>query len=268
MSYQWKLKDVLMVAMIAVLSGIVMLGCTYAGGALQGVLTPAGLGSLAYEPFYGLYFFPGAFALFVMRKPGVGVVTEILGAIIETMLGNFFGPIIILSGLVQVYRDEPDGTRMLMASNGPGGSFGESLCFLKVKSAPVTIIAAEDSRVLWLSLDGVREGCRSYFAAGGCSDQFIHDVTMRVMACFASRALSMNDRIQVLSQRSLRKKIITLLTQYAQQAGGGLFSLPFGREDMAIYLGCDRSALSRELAAMKKEGLIDYYKNSFKVIGQ
>ncbi len=100
-SKQWKLKDVLMIAMIAVLSGIVMLGCTYAGGALYGLLTPFGMGSLGYEPFYGLYFFPGAFALYIMRKPGVGVVAEILGAIIETMLGNFFGPIIILSGLIQ-----------------------------------------------------------------------------------------------------------------------------------------------------------------------
>ncbi len=67
----------------------------------------------------------------------------------------------VLSGLVQVYRDETDGTRMLMASCGPGGSFGESLCFLKVKSAPVTIMAAEDSRVLWLSMDGVRKGAGS-----------------------------------------------------------------------------------------------------------
>ena len=171
----------------------------------------------------------------------------------------------VLSGLVQVYRDEPDGTRMLMASNGPGDSFGESLCFLKVPNAPVTIAAAEDSRVLWLSLDGIRE-CGSGFAAGSESCRSIHDITMRMMSCFAARALSMNDRIQVLSQRSLRKKILTLLTQYSRRAAGGTFSLPFSREDMAVYLGCDRSALSRELAAMKKDGIIDYYKNSFRVI--
>ena len=42
-----------------------------------------------------------AFAVYVIRKPGVGIVAEILAAVIETLMGNFFGPIIILSGFVQ-----------------------------------------------------------------------------------------------------------------------------------------------------------------------
>ena len=36
-----------------------------------------------------------------MRKPGTGLIAEMLAAIVETLLGNFFGPIIILSGFVQ-----------------------------------------------------------------------------------------------------------------------------------------------------------------------
>ncbi len=42
-----------------------------------------------------------------------------------------------------------------------------------------------------------------------------------------------------------------------------MFNLPFDRSDMAVYLGVNRSALSRELSLMKKEGIIDFYKNSF-----
>ena len=163
----------------------------------------------------------------------------------------------VLSGVVQVYRDEPDGTRLLMASNGPGDSFGESLCFLRVEDVPVYIVAAEDCRVLWLKMDNVIDP-----EPGSCD----HAAVSRVMASFAQRALNMNDRIQVLSQRSLRKKIHTLLLQYQRKTGGSTFALPLSREDMAVFLGCDRSALSRELARMKDEGLIDYYRNSFKVL--
>ena len=101
MKNTWKLKDVLLVAICAVLFGIVYLGCTYAGGILYGMLTPAGMGSLGYEPFYGIYFMAGAFAVFVMRKPGTGLIAEMLAAIIECLLGNYFGPKIILSGFVQ-----------------------------------------------------------------------------------------------------------------------------------------------------------------------
>ena len=97
----WKLKDILLIAICAVLFGIIYLGCTYAGGVLYGLLTPAGMGSLGYEPFYGIYFMAGAFAIYVMRKPGTGLLAELLAAIIECLLGNYFGPIIILSGLVQ-----------------------------------------------------------------------------------------------------------------------------------------------------------------------
>lgn len=101
MKMNWKLKDVLLIAICAVLFGVIYLGCTYAGGILYGALTPAGLGSLGYEPFYGIYFMAGAFGVYVMRKPGTGVIAELLAAVLECLLGNYFGPIIILSGLVQ-----------------------------------------------------------------------------------------------------------------------------------------------------------------------
>ena len=50
-----------------------------------------------------------------------------------------------------------------------------------------------------------------------------------------------------------------------KKAKKNTFEVPFDREDMASYLGCDRSALSRELAKMKNEGLIDYHKNTFRI---
>lgn len=102
----WKLKDVLLIAISAVLFGVVYLGCTYAGGVLFGVLTPMGMGSLGYEPFYGIYFMAGAFGVYVMRKPGSGLIAELLAAVLECLYGNYFGPIIILSGLVQGFGFE------------------------------------------------------------------------------------------------------------------------------------------------------------------
>ena len=43
----------------------------------------------------------GAFGIYVMRKPGTGLIAELLAAVLECLYGNYFGPIIILSGLVQ-----------------------------------------------------------------------------------------------------------------------------------------------------------------------
>ena len=97
----WKLKDVLLVAISSVLFGIIYLGCVYAGGFLFGILTPLGLGHVAYEPFYGIFFMAAPFASYVLRKPGAAVITEVMAAVLECLMGNFFGPIVILSGIVQ-----------------------------------------------------------------------------------------------------------------------------------------------------------------------
>jgi CRP-like cAMP-binding protein len=44
------------------------------------------------------------------------------------------------------------------------------------------------------------------------------------------------------------------------------FTVPFNRDDMAAFIGTNRSALSRELSRMKDEGLLDYYKNTFRLL--
>ena len=46
---------------------------------------------------------------------------------------------------------------------------------------------------------------------------------------------------------------------------GESFTLPLSREDMAAYLGTNRSALSRELGKMRDEGIIEFERNSFKI---
>ncbi|MBQ2118632.1 MAG: winged helix-turn-helix domain-containing protein, partial [Clostridia bacterium] len=76
----------------------------------------------------------------------------------------------------------------------------------------------------------------------------------------------MNSRIQILSKLTLREKLLTFFSDQAKKSGADTFSVPLDRKDMATYLGADRSALSRELSRMKREGLIDYYRNSFRII--
>ena len=87
----------------------------------------------------------------------------------------------------------------------------------------------------------------------------------RFCAMLAARTLSMNDRIQVLSRTTIRERVLTLLSQYNTGSGSGI-TLPFDRESLALYIGVNRSALSRELSAMKRDGIIDFYKNSFRLL--
>ena len=91
------------------------------------------------------------------------------------------------------------------------------------------------------------------------------DEELRIPASLARKMLDMNEQIRVLLKHGLREKIMAYLELYDQQ-DGCVFSVPLSREEMAEYLGCDRSALSRELARMSSEGIIEYNRNSFKVL--
>ena len=163
---------------------------------------------------------------------------------------------LVLSGKIQVCMDDIDGNRMIMANVTAGGTFGESLCFLHTAESPVYIVATEDAEVLWLRPDEL-------FTAG--DDELSAKLRNRFTAMIAERALSMNTRIQILSKLSIREKLIALFSSYSS-AGADSFEVPFNREDMAAYIGADRSAMSRELSKMKAEGIIDYHKETFRIL--
>lgn len=169
---------------------------------------------------------------------------------------KFFG--LVTRGTVQVFMNDINGDSIIMATVTRGGTFGESLSFLGVREIPVCIQATEDSEVLWLSCEG--------FGEEMCASPLSRKLYHRFVSMLAQRALDMNDRIQVLSKLTLREKLSTLFSQYAHKSGSRTFSLPLNREQLAAYLGVNRSALSRELCKMRDEGIIEFYKNSFKML--
>ena len=162
---------------------------------------------------------------------------------------------LVLSGSIQVYMDDIDGNQMIMANVGEGDTFGESLCFLQ-REAPVYICSLTDSAILWMNTDRIKNP-DAHFT--------YRDIVLanRFTAMLANRTLAMNDRIQILSKLSIRDKLITFFSQYSNRYGSQEFEIPFDRNDMATYLGVNRSALSRELAHMREEGIINFHKNEF-----
>ncbi|MBQ9153737.1 MAG: Crp/Fnr family transcriptional regulator [Solobacterium sp.] len=165
---------------------------------------------------------------------------------------------LVLSGNIQVSMDDFDGNHMIMASVTPGITFGESLCYLGTK-ANVSVHSVEESDVLMMDTEALKD-------SSGIRNEQDMELCRRFTAMLAQRALAMNDRIQILSKTTIREKVITLLSQYTGRSGSPLIVLPFSREAMATYLGVNQSALSRELSAMQKEGIIRFHGNEFTIV--
>ena len=75
-----------------------------------------------------------------------------------------------------------------------------------------------------------------------------------------------HQRIEVTSKRTTREKLLSYLAIQAKNAGSSNFEIPFDRQELADYLEVERSGLSVEISKLKKEGIIDNYKNYFKLL--
>ena len=73
-------------------------------------------------------------------------------------------------------------------------------------------------------------------------------------------------KVEVVSKRTIREKLLAYLSIQTQLQGTRYFEIPLGRVELAEYLCVDRSALTRELAKMKEDGLIDYDRNCFRML--
>ena len=162
---------------------------------------------------------------------------------------------IVLSGMLHITRDDYEGNRAIIASITPGKLFAEALCCAGVSESPVTVVAAEDSIIMKLGSERMLKTCPKSCA-------FHKKLIANMLALIANKNLFLQDRMEIISLKSVRSKVILYLESLVTKQGRNI-TIPFNREEMADFLCVERSALSHELAKMKKDGLIDYNKNKF-----
>lgn len=97
----WELKEIILVAMCCIVFGVVYLVAVYLSSFINTACTPMGLGFLGNELLFGVWFMASTFAAYILQKPGVALVSEIIAALIEVLLGNMYGPMVIVTGFVQ-----------------------------------------------------------------------------------------------------------------------------------------------------------------------
>ena len=163
---------------------------------------------------------------------------------------------IVLSGELEAYRPGPQGARIPITHMEPGGVFGDVLSGSSLAS-PVTVVASVPCEVLLIPYE------RLLLSDGSPA----HQQTLRnLVRTISDKYFSLSHRIDLLVMKSLRAKVAAYLLSEAAHAHSLTFSIPFSRIQLADYLNCDRSALSRELSTMQREGLIDTYRSSFKLL--
>ena len=166
---------------------------------------------------------------------------------------------IVLSGSVQVVREDYFGNRSIMAHLGPKQLFGESYAFSRIPALPVSVIANEDTEVLLLDSRRISVCC-----SNACS--FHSQVIYNLLHLVAVNNLVLHQKIQITAKRTTREKLMAYLLSQAKLQGSNSFSIPYDRQELADYLEVDRSGLSAEISKLRREGVLESEKNHFRLL--
>ncbi len=150
------------------------------------------------------------------------------------------------------------GSSIILGNIEKGKIFAETYAAVSGKEMLCDAVAAEDCRVLFINVGKLLNVCKS---ACGFHQKIIHNL-LRISAM---KNLNLSARMLHTAPKTIRGRLISYFSQMAAETGSREFTIPFSRQELADYIGVDRSALSAELSKMQKDGILTYRKNEFKL---
>lgn len=166
---------------------------------------------------------------------------------------------IVLSGSVQIIKEDIEGNINILAHLGVNDIFAEAFACANIYECPVTVEAIEDCEVLFIDCKRIVKTCHK-----ACI--FHSSLIENMLSLIAKKNINLSQKIEILSKRTTREKLLAFFDAQIQMTHSKKFTIPFNREGLANYLCADRSALSRELCNMRDEGLIKFEKNEFEIL--
>ena len=166
---------------------------------------------------------------------------------------------VVLTGSVQLLREDYFGNRSIVARMGPTQIFGESFAFSGARTLPVSVVADADSRILLLDSRRIITCC-----ANAC--EFHNRVIFNLLRLVSGMNLLLHQKIQITSRRTTREKLMAYLLSQAKLHDSSSFRIPYDRQGLADYLEVDRSGLSAEIGKLRREGVLECEKNRFRLL--
>ena len=164
---------------------------------------------------------------------------------------------VILDGSAVVSKTDLKNNPVVIEKLRMNDIFGHNIVCLGQNKCPVDVYTENGCEVLFLPFEKVVTPCSKL-----CSYHL--QLIKNIMQMISSRNSLLNDKIDIIGQKTIRDKILALLQSY--KTDEGVFTIPYSREEMAKFLCTDRSALSRELSKMRDEGILRYSKNYFELL--
>ncbi len=166
---------------------------------------------------------------------------------------------IVLSGVAQVIQVDYFGNRSILSVIEPSQVFAEDFACAGAKAIPISVIASEKSEIMIIDCNHILHTC-----ANNCA--FHRQLIFNLMKTLAEKTVVFHQKIEIISKRSTREKLMAYLMLMSKKAGSNSFTIPFDRQELADFLEVERSGLSMQISALQKEGIIKSRKNRFELL--
>ena len=157
---------------------------------------------------------------------------------------------LVLEGGVHIIREDFWGRRSIVGLAGEGEVFAESYA-LAGEPLEVSVLADGDGEALFLD-------------AGRLTER----LSANLLALLAEKNLTLTGKMRHMAKPTTREKLLSYLSAQAARAGGPEFDIPLDRQQLADYLAVDRSAMSAVLGRLREEGVLEFRKNHFRLLGR
>ena len=166
---------------------------------------------------------------------------------------------LVLSGSVTIESNDMWGNRTILSNVGEGGFFAETYALLENEPLLVDVRANENCRILFFKVGSLKK-------LKSNMNLWSFKLISNLLMISANKNLHLSGRSFHTSPKTIRGRVMVYLSSVSLKKGSNEFDIPFDRQQLADYLNLERSALSKELGKMKKDGLIEVRKNHFKLM--
>lgn len=156
---------------------------------------------------------------------------------------------IIERGAASLIRIDADGIATVLEELHAGGVFGKDLAFAGSREDSLEVVCRTACDVLFIDYPHILKRCEN-----ACYHHSL--LVQNMLRLMADKAQSLSERVDVLSRRSIREKLLCYFRQQSEKEGTDTFTLPFSLSTLADYIATDRSAMMRELKRLREEGTV------------
>ncbi|MBE7711149.1 MAG: Crp/Fnr family transcriptional regulator [Cyanobacteria bacterium SIG31] len=163
---------------------------------------------------------------------------------------------LVLDGAVNIEKDSYWGRRIIISQLGINDNIALAFVASKNVESSIDAVAVGKAKLLILTYEKCTTMCQNV-----CTKH--KNLINNLFEILSKENIELLQKIENISQKTIREKLLTYLSNEARRNKSNIFEIPFNRQDLADYLNIDRSAMSFELSKMQKDGLIKFEKNKF-----